>query len=154
MADVAAVGAGVSVQGAAERAGDADQRFESGQARVDGRGDDVPQDGPAAGNEGLPSIWILLKAGPSKLHHHAEHALVADQHVRSAAEQPHRDVFLTAPPHQGGQLVDVSRLGEVFGRTPKLEPGVHRQRLIPPHDLLETRQQSHRRSFVCRPPPW
>ena len=53
-------------------------------------------------------------------------------------EQPHLGSLLVAAPHQRGQLVDGLRLGEVFGRAAQLKPGVHRQRLALPHDLLKT----------------
>ena len=46
LADVAAVRAGIAVQRAADRAGNADQRFQAGQAGADGHGDRVGQLAP------------------------------------------------------------------------------------------------------------
>ena len=43
---------------------------------------------------------------------------------------PHGHLLLVAPPDQGDQFIEVGRFGEVLGRPPQLEPGVHGQRLI------------------------
>ena len=73
-------------------------------------------------------------------HHHAGHAFVADQDVRPTAEQPHRGFLLGTALDQRDKLIEVLRFGKILRRTTQLEPGVHRQRFIPPNDLLETRQ--------------
>ena len=150
LADVAAVGAGVAVQGAADGAGDADQRFQAGQPAMDGRGDRAAQQGAAAGGERAALDANLAERRGGEVDHHAGHAFVADQDVRALAQQAHLDALLVAAPHQGDQLVGGFRLGEVLGRPAQLEPRVHRQRLALPHDLLKTGQKTHVQSFMVR----
>ena len=143
LADVAAVGAGVAVQCAADGAGDADERFQPGQPAMDGRGDRPAQQGAAAGGKRASVDANLAEGRGGEPDHHAGHALVADQDVRSLAQQTHVEPLGMASPHQGDQLVRVFRLGEILGRPAQLEPGVHGQRLALPHHVLKTGQKTH-----------
>ena len=61
LADVATVRAGVAVQGAADSAGNADERFESGEACADGDRDRVGRGCAAADGHASPAILIFVK---------------------------------------------------------------------------------------------
>ena len=106
LADVAAMGAGVAVQGAAHGAGDADERFQSGQPAVDGGGDGAAQQGPAAGGERSPLDANIAKRRRRKADHHARHAFVANQDVRSLAQHADGDALLVAALDQSDELFD------------------------------------------------
>ena len=99
-----------------------------------------------------PAISILPNSGADRLQHQARHALVADQDIGALPEQAHVEPFLLRAFDQGDQLVGVFRLGEVFGRAAQLEPGVHRQRLSLPHNLLKAAQESHDQSSSSMSP--
>ena len=63
----------------------------------------------------LPSIVILLKAGPVEADDHAGDAFVADQHVRAAAQQAHLQPFVAAALDHRVQLVDGSAARQSTG---------------------------------------
>ena len=143
MADISAVAAGVAVQGAADGAGNADERFESGQSLANGHRDGVSQLGAAAGGERLFVDLDLVEDGSGQLDHGAANAFVAHQHVRSAAQQARRRLRFVAAAHQRLQLVDGSGHGEELGRAPQAKPGEGRQRFIPLYELCKIFVQAH-----------
>ena len=63
LSDVAAVCAGIAVQGPADGAGDADEHFHSGQAAVNGRGDQASEVRAAAHGDPL-----AVDLDPAELH--------------------------------------------------------------------------------------
>ncbi len=133
-----AVGAGVAVQSAADGARDADQGFQSGQTAMDGRSDGTAEQGPAGRDQRAVLDANRAERGGGEADHHARHTFVADQDVRSLAQDPGGHVRFVAASDEGGQLVDRLRLGEILGRPAQLEPGVHGHRLVLPHDILES----------------
>ena len=82
LADVAGAVAGVGAQGAAHRAGDADQRFQPGQA-VPGRlGDERRQRSAGAGPDAFALDRNVVKAGSLSRSTTPAHALVVDQQLQ------------------------------------------------------------------------
>ncbi len=110
--------AGVAVDRAAQRAGDGDQRFQAGEPFVGGGGDDQAEFGAAAGGDRVLADVDLAKCRGRKPDDHAGNALVADEDIRSPAQEPHRHLFFVAPPDQGHQFIDACRLGKELGRPP------------------------------------
>ncbi len=156
LADVAAVGAGIGVQRAAERAGNGDQGFQPGQAAVRGSGHHAAELGAAAGGDGLPIDLDLGERRLAQPDYHARYTLFLHQQVRAASQDADGEALLAAALDQGDQLVGVLGLSEVFGRAAQLEPRVHCQQLALPDDFLKTGQDPHGDSCVLqtKPQPW
>ena len=131
------------MQGAADRARDADERFESRQPLANGRRDRVPELGAAAGDELPAGDFDPPKRRGTQSHDHTGHAFIADQQVRSAAQHPRRQAHLVTAPHEGRQFFDAGRFSEILRRPPQAQPGIGRQRLVFANDMLEARWNGH-----------
>ena len=100
LADVAAAAAGVAVQRTADRAGDADERFQPGQPFAHDRGHDMTQLRPAADRDGAAVDADLGKRWHGEPHDQPLDAVVAHQQIRAAAEQAnlHARIMTAATP--------------------------------------------------------
>ena len=133
LADVAAAAAGVAVQRAADRAGNADQRFQSGQSLAHG---DVEIACPSLAPPPAVTVCLLtvisLNAGALSRIDQPADAFVAHQNVRAAAQQCARAVLLRERAvHQRAQVLDASavrrstrpaRPGETTCAAPAAQP--------------------------------
>ena len=73
----------------------------------------------------------------AEVQHDAVAAVIADQQIRSPAQNPGRDLVLMAAGNNGGQFVSISRLDEILGPTADLQPGISGQRFIAAGDFAE-----------------
>ena len=123
--DLAAVGAGVHAQRAADRAGNADQELQPGDAGVAPRAGDVDVERAGAGDDVAP---VGLDAGEAaaQADDDARHAAVAHQQVGADADHRHRHVGGLGA-RKAAQVVAVGRAEQHFGRAADAEPGDARQ---------------------------
>ena len=129
LADVAAVAAGVAVQCAADRAGNADQRLQPGQPGADRLGDGVGQLRAAAGGDVRARRCVICETpGWRRL----MTMPVTPSSRTSTFEPPPSSrtcsAFVAAALDDRQQLVDRVGLGEELGRAAELEPGPLGQR--------------------------
>ena len=143
LADVAGAVAGVGPQGAADGAGNADQRFQAGQAVPRRLRDQRRHRRPGAGPDALALDGDLREGRLAQAQHDAAHALVAHQHVAAAAEDAQGHALFETAAHEGGQLLARARLHEHLGRAAQLQVGVRRQRLVALDDLGKVVEAGH-----------
>ena len=135
--------AGVGAQGAADRAGNADQRFQPGQAVTGGFRNQGRHRGPGAGPDALALHDDLSKYRFAQPKHHAFHAFIADDQIAAAAQNTERNTLLVAALHEGGQFLVRTRLREHLGRAAQFQIGIRRQRLVALKDFFKLGETGH-----------
>jgi len=114
----------VAVQRAAHRAGNADQRFQPGQAAIDRGGDDLPQQCPAARDDRTVLEADFAKAGALRWT-----IIPFTPSSRTMMFEPRPKTALAGPPRgsasRARQLVGRFRFGEILRWPAQLEPGMH-----------------------------
>ena len=107
--DVAAVGAGVHEQCAADGARNALRVLEAREPPAGGGAGEAPEVRPGPGPDLRPALAVVpfdAREPAAELHHHAAHAAVADEHVRAAAEHRHGGAARGRGAQDEGELVD------------------------------------------------
>ena len=130
LADRALAVAGIAPQGAADGAGDAGQDLQPGQT---GAGRVRDQGGQRDGRPGLDDVAVDRHVGEGRalqVDDHRLDPLVADEHVRAAAEEPERQLLVATAAEQAEQLVERPRPRQEPRRAAQPEPDVRGQRLI------------------------
>ena len=126
---LAAVGAAVHADEAADGARNAAQELQPGNAGVAGRRGNENAAGAAPAAEGGLVDPLDLREGLAEPDHHAPYPAVADDEVRAQAER-HHGPSRTKFAHELDQVVLIRRLEQPFGPAAALEPDQRRERRV------------------------
>ena len=143
--ELAAIGAGIGPEPAADRAGNAGQEFEAGDAGL-GRGQrDVQIERPGPGLDQLRGRLDLGKAAPEP-HDDAPDAAVTHQQVRADPDRRDRNIARQRR-QKSRQILGVGGAEQHLRRPADAEPG---QR---PDRRIRRKPPAHRRQPLDQPPP-
>ena len=137
LTDIAAAATGVAMQGTAERSGNSDERFETGETCLDRAGDQLREECAGLGTNGVTGHVNLGKRLVDKANHHSGNPLFTNEEIRAAAEYSQRNPLFVTHPHDGDQLVLMARLDEVLRRPPYAKPCKRGKRYITLCDLAK-----------------
>ena len=126
---LAAIGAGVHAQRAADGAGNAAQECEPGDAGLLRRPRDASVQHRRAGAMRMPSSTVDLAEAAAEPDHDAGHAAVAHDQVGAEPDDGHRNVGGQAR-QERGEIVLVRRQEQHLRRPADAEPGELGQRLV------------------------
>ena len=119
--ELAAIGAAIHAQSAADGAGNAGHEFEPGDASQAASERDVEVERAGAGLDDR-SLGLDLDEAAAEAHHHAWHAAVAHQEVRGDADHGDRHV-LGLCREERGEVVAIGGAEHHFRRPADAEPG-------------------------------
>ena len=125
---LAAIGAGIGREGAADRAGNAAQELEAGQRMVARRQRHVEIGRAGAGHD-LVALDRDAGEAAHQADHHALDAAVAHQQVRADAQHRHRHVGRQRL-QERRQILGIGRPEQHLGRAAGAEPGLRAERRI------------------------
>ena len=96
----------------------------------------MTQGSSAAGDKQIVFHADSTKGGRCQAEHHALHALIVDQQVRTAAQQANGDIAFLAAVDEKLQFFFVGRFGKKLRVAPQAQPTVLSQRLIGTQTML------------------
>jgi len=126
--ELAAIGAGIHPQRAADGTGDAAEEFEAGDAGLLAGEGDVEVERAGAGLD-RGAVDADVDEAAAQPHHHTGDAAVAHQQVRGDADHRHRHVGRLGG-EKRGEILGVSRTEQYFGGAADAEPGDGRERRV------------------------
>jgi len=137
-ADVADFCARIAMQRAADRAGDANQRFQPRQALADGGRYHMAEFRAATSEDSRFPHRRVAKCSCGQPHNDPGNAFVADKTVGTSAEQAYGPPEFGVPFHQSRQLLYRRRFRKVLGGAAEAKPSVLRQWLAGSDKVFKT----------------